>query len=331
MAAVPGRTSGGRTDETRLRRRRQSAGVDRRARRPVRRHPVGLIAVSRARFGSADPLAGVDLGWFGDDAASSLTRPIADDTVIDALIRLSLCVAWIAIAVIVVTTALEVVHMIRHRGLPTPSVRGLGWAQRIARFIAVGLIVLIPLSNSSPSIATSLAGRMTPTLSREVAASAARRVTAVASADRREVHAGHCTHGGWRVDGEPRRPARRIGVLDRRTVGRCRRGKRDGHRRVDRRRQSRRHHGSGQAIHDRRIHRGRLGTADPRTSGHGAGRSTRRGHAAHRSAHLHRASAATRCGTSPTSNSAIQRHGRRSGRTTPATRWAAAARSTTPT
>ena len=37
--------------------------------------PVGLVAVSRARFGSADPLAGVDLGWFGDDAASSLTRP----------------------------------------------------------------------------------------------------------------------------------------------------------------------------------------------------------------------------------------------------------------
>ncbi len=145
--------------------------------------PVGLVAVSRARFGSADPLAGVDLGWFGDDAASSLTRPIADDSVIDALIRLSLCAAWIAIAVIVVTTALEVVHMIRHRGLPTPSVRGLGWAQRIARFITVGLIVLIPLSNSSPSIATSLAGRMTPTLSREVAASAAGLSTAVASAD----------------------------------------------------------------------------------------------------------------------------------------------------
>ena len=82
--------------------------------------------MSRARFGSANPLAGVDLGWFGDNAASSLTRPIADDTVIDGLIRLSLCVAWLAVAVIVVTTVLEVVHMIRHRGLPTPSVRGLG-------------------------------------------------------------------------------------------------------------------------------------------------------------------------------------------------------------
>ena len=130
--------------------------------------PVGLVAVSRARFGSANPLAGVDLGWLGDDAASTLTRPIADDTVIDALIRLSLCVAWVAIAVIVVTTTLEVAHMIRHRGLPMPSVRGIGWAQRVARFIAVGLIVLIPVSTSSPSIATSLSGRTTPTLSHEV-------------------------------------------------------------------------------------------------------------------------------------------------------------------
>ncbi len=133
--------------------------------------PVGLIAVSRARFGSANPLAGVDLGWFGD-ATSTLARPIADDTVIDGLIRLSLCVAWIAIFVIVATTVLEVAHMIRHRGLPTPSVRGLGWAQRIARFIAVGLIVLIPLSTSSPSIAESLSGRATPAPSREAAPSA---------------------------------------------------------------------------------------------------------------------------------------------------------------
>ncbi len=144
----------------------------------------GLIAVSRARFGSANPLAGVDLGWFGDDAASSLTRPIADDTVIDGLIRLSLCVAWVAIAVIVVTTVLELVHMIRHRGLPTPSVRGLGWAQRIARFIAVGLIILIPLSTSSPSIATSLSARVTPTLLREAAPSALADSSTAASVDR---------------------------------------------------------------------------------------------------------------------------------------------------
>ena len=89
--------------------------------------------------------------------------------------------AWLAIAVIVVTTVLEVVHMIRHRGLPTPSVRGLGWAERIARFIAVGLIVLIPVSTSSPSMANSLSGRLTPTLSHEVAPNA---TTPISTVDR---------------------------------------------------------------------------------------------------------------------------------------------------
>ena len=122
--------------------------------------PLGLIAASRSRFGSASPLAGVGRAWFGDDAAATLARPIADDTVIDGLIRLSLCVAWVAIAVIAVTTVLEVAHMVRHRGLPMPSVRGIGWAQRIARFIAVGLIVLIPMSTSTPSIASALSGRV---------------------------------------------------------------------------------------------------------------------------------------------------------------------------
>ncbi len=146
--------------------------------------PVGLVAVSRARFGSANPLAGVDLGWLGGDAVSTLTRPIADDTVTDALIRLSLCVAWVAIAVIVVTTTLEVAHMIRHRGLPMPSVRGIGWAQRVARFIAVGLIVLIPVSTSSPSIATSLSGRAAPTLSHELESSAGTESSDDASGDR---------------------------------------------------------------------------------------------------------------------------------------------------
>ena len=241
--------------------------------------PLGLIAVSRARFGSANPLAGVDLGWFGDDAASSLTRPIADDTVIDGLIRLSLCVAWLAIAVIVVSTVLEVVHMIRHRGLPTPSVRGLGWAQRIARFIAVGLIVLIPVSTSSPSIATSLSGRVTPTLTHEVEPTD----TPTSTVDRVASTPDDATNHQWSVDGDARRPARRIGVLDRRTVGGRQRRKRDEHRRVDRRRQSRCHDGPGQAVHDRRVHRGRMGAADPRTSGHDAGGATRRGHAAERS------------------------------------------------
>ncbi len=106
--------------------------------------PIGLVAVSRSRFGSANPLAGADppWQWFGDGAGSALGEPIADDALIDGLIRVCLCVVWAAVAVIVVTTVLEVVHGVRHRGLAMPAVRGLGPAQRLARFIAVGIIVV---------------------------------------------------------------------------------------------------------------------------------------------------------------------------------------------
>jgi LysM repeat protein len=114
--------------------------------------PLGAVAVSRSRFGSTNPLSGVDppWRWFGD--RSTLTDPIPDDTVIDGLVRLSLCVVWVAVAVVVATTVVEVVHLVRHRGLPMPPVRGLGWAQRIARFIAVGLVVVLPVVSSAPSM-----------------------------------------------------------------------------------------------------------------------------------------------------------------------------------
>ena len=38
--------------------------------------------------------------------------------------------------------------MIRHGGMALPSVRGLGWSQRIARFVAAGLIVVLPTTHT---------------------------------------------------------------------------------------------------------------------------------------------------------------------------------------
>ena len=122
--------------------------------------PVVLTAVSQARFGSMNPLAGMS-GRPGD--LSTLGDPIADDTVIDLLVRLSLVAAWIAIVVVTVTTVLELAHRVRHRGLAMPAVRGIGWAQQIGRFIAVGLITLVPTSASTPSVAASLSGLEMPT------------------------------------------------------------------------------------------------------------------------------------------------------------------------
>ena len=38
--------------------------------------------------------------------------------------------------------------MVRHGGMALPSVRGLGWSQRIARFVAAGLIVVLPTTHA---------------------------------------------------------------------------------------------------------------------------------------------------------------------------------------
>ena len=123
--------------------------------------PIGLIAASRSRFGSGNPLAGADppWKWGSGDVGDALSGPLADDTVIDGIIRLSLCVVWVAIAVIVVTTMIEVVHAARHHGLAFPDVRGMGWAQQVGRFVAIGLIAVLPMITSGTSLASSMGAR----------------------------------------------------------------------------------------------------------------------------------------------------------------------------
>ena len=123
--------------------------------------PIGLIAASRSRFGSGNPLAGADppWKWGSGDVGDALSGPLADDTVIDGIIRLSLCVVWVAIAVIVVTTVIEVVHAVRHHGLAFPDVRGMGWAQQVGRFVAIGLIAVLPMITSGTSLASSMGAR----------------------------------------------------------------------------------------------------------------------------------------------------------------------------
>ena len=127
--------------------------------------PIGLIAAARSRFDSGNPLSGADPPWrWGSDrVGDALTGPIADDTLVDAVIRLSLCAVWIAVAVIIVNTLVEVVHAVRHRGLGLPDVRGMGWAQGVARFIAFGLVAVLPMMTSSTSLASTLDARAVAT------------------------------------------------------------------------------------------------------------------------------------------------------------------------
>ena len=118
--------------------------------------PVGLILAAQSRFNSGNPLSGTTAPWRWSvsDVGNALSNPLADDNVIDLIIRLSICVIWLAAVVILVSTAIEMAHMIRHRGLAMPSVRGFGWAQQAGRFIAIGLLIVIPVMSPRASIAS---------------------------------------------------------------------------------------------------------------------------------------------------------------------------------
>jgi len=111
--------------------------------------PLMLIRLSWARFDSASPLAGLrpPWRWDRDDVDDAVRRPLEDDTVVDLIIRAGLLVAWLALSVIVAATVLEVAHLIRHRGLPSPRRRGLRWTQPLAHALAIGIVALLPVAS----------------------------------------------------------------------------------------------------------------------------------------------------------------------------------------
>lgn len=128
--------------------------------------PFALIAASRTRFSSPNPLAGIPAPWrwSASDVVDAASEPLHDDAVINLIIRSALTITWIALLVVAVTTVLEVVHMLRHRGLPRPQVRGLNWAQSIARFVAVGLIAILPSAGIATAGTTTGGLADTPTI-----------------------------------------------------------------------------------------------------------------------------------------------------------------------
>jgi nucleoid-associated protein YgaU len=124
--------------------------------------PIALVAVSRQRFKSANPLHQIPWPWQWDlgELVKALQSPLTNDVVINLLIRTALSLVWAAVAIIVMTTAVETVHLVRHRGLAWPQIRGLGWAQPAAQFIAAGLVAFLPLMTN----ATALVSAQGPTM-----------------------------------------------------------------------------------------------------------------------------------------------------------------------
>lgn len=116
--------------------------------------PGLLVFAARERFGGGAPFHGVPspADWSADRIRSALTDRLTDQTIADIVIRAALTVAWVAVAVLVLTVIAEVVHMVRHDGLAMPDIRGFGLSQRTARVIASGLLVIVPLFTSPASV-----------------------------------------------------------------------------------------------------------------------------------------------------------------------------------
>ena len=222
--------------------------------------PALLLAASTARFGHAAPLHGLDAPWrWTLDSARSWWHRLTDrlDTsaeLIDLFLHLAVVLAWACVVVIVVTVIGEVVYQLRH-GMPSSghrNVLGLGW---LGRVVAGGLVALVPLTASMPALATG--------------GSASARSAAPATVDGVDVTAGEASTTpassappptvampGTAVD-HVRRPARRLGLVDRRDDRRPERRRRRG-RRADRRRQPRGDHGRRPAVHHPGADRARL-------------------------------------------------------------------------
>ncbi|CAN5444635.1 BTAD domain-containing putative transcriptional regulator [soil metagenome] len=120
--------------------------------------PWVLVRISTARFGGAAPWSGIDPPgrWSLDQLGDALSSRLTDSLISDVLIRSSLATVWLAAAVLVTTLGAEVIHQVRHDGIGLPAVRGLGWGQPLARFIATGLLVVTPMFGSRVSAAPSL-------------------------------------------------------------------------------------------------------------------------------------------------------------------------------
>ena len=117
--------------------------------------PIVLAAVGRARFGAANPLDSVPPPWRWEAGAvrDTIAAPLEDAAIVDLVLRVALCVGWVAIAVIAITTVVEVEHLVRHRGLPLPDVAVPRLVrQPFARVIASGLIALLPTSVAARTV-----------------------------------------------------------------------------------------------------------------------------------------------------------------------------------
>ncbi len=129
--------------------------------------PVALVAVSRWRLGSGSPLAGMDPPWtWSRRGLSRWWSSLGDgldtsDQLVDLFVRVGLVVAWSCLAVLAIVVVAELVYQARH-GMPSPARRSLLGLGRLGRWIAAGLLAIVPLAGARAVTATGLHGPTVP-------------------------------------------------------------------------------------------------------------------------------------------------------------------------
>ncbi len=109
--------------------------------------PYMLVSMGRWRFGSARPWEGLEFSNLIDQVAVfiSLSGRITDQMLVDFSIRLLVTVGWLCVVLLLVSVTVEVLHQLREGGRPAPRIRSLGWSQTLARSIAGGLLLVMPM------------------------------------------------------------------------------------------------------------------------------------------------------------------------------------------
>ncbi|MGA1439435.1 MAG: LysM peptidoglycan-binding domain-containing protein, partial [Ilumatobacteraceae bacterium] len=117
--------------------------------------PWALVVVARRSCGGWSPFHGLPTpaDWSTEGVRTALTQRLTDSTVADVVVRTGLVVGWLAVVVIVWSVIAELVHLVRFDGIGVPDVRLLGPPQRLARIIASGLLVAVPVVGSGRTLA----------------------------------------------------------------------------------------------------------------------------------------------------------------------------------
>ena len=127
--------------------------------------PAVLLGLSRALLDTPNPLGGMTAPWTwsGTEIKDALTRALDNQIVISTISRVGLTLAWIALAVIVLSVVLEL-RSLRVHGMHMPRLHGFGWSQAIAQRLAAGLLALSTVLPSHVASAAPLMPRTVATL-----------------------------------------------------------------------------------------------------------------------------------------------------------------------